>query len=387
VTAAAPLPGGPATGLPADPGADAGAALSAQDSGPAGQAARRKDDHVRLASAQHAEPRAHDFDHVRPLNHPLVAGDRSRVSLATAGRVLSWPVPLYINGMTGGTAHTMTINRALAVAARETGVPIASGSTGILHREPAAIPSFRVLRELNPHGFVMANVNANLTPAQARRSVEILEADGLQVHVNPAQEIVMPEGDRDFTRWADNIAAVVEGVGVPVVVKEVGAGMTRGTVARLRDLGVAAVDVSGRGGTDFTAIESARRDDGGMDYLAGWGQSAVEGLLDAASVDGVDLLASGGVRHPLDVVRALALGATAVGVAGHFLRILLTEGEAALVTRIQGWLTQVGDIMTLLGAHTVADLRGVDLLLTGPVREFCELRGVDAAAYARRSGL
>jgi isopentenyl-diphosphate delta-isomerase len=358
----------------------------AQDPGPAEQDARRKDDHVRLASAQHAVPRAHDFDHVRPLNHPLAAGDRSRVSLATHGRVLSWPVPLYINGMTGGTAHTATINRALALAARETGVPIASGSTGILHREPAAIPSFRVLRELNPDGFVLANVNPNLTPAQARRSVEILEADGLQIHVNPAQEIVMPEGDRDFTRWVENIAAVVAAVGVPVVVKEVGAGMTRGTVQQLRDLGVAAVDVSGRGGTDFTAIESARRDDGGMDYLAGWGQSAVEGLLDAASVDGVDLLASGGVRHPLDVVRALALGATAVGVAGGFLRVLLTEGEAALITRIQAWLTQIGDIMTLLGAHTVEDLRHVDLLITGPVREFCELRGVDAASYARRSG-
>lgn len=361
--------------------------LSANDAGPAAQDARRKDDHVRLASAQHAEPRAHDFDHVRPMNHPLRAGDRSQVSLATSGRALSWPVPIYINAMTGGTAHTATINRALALAARETGVPIASGSTGILHRNADAIPSFRVLRDLNPDGFVLANVNANLSPAQARRSVEILGADALQIHVNPAQEIVMPEGDRDFTRWADGIAAVVQAVDVPVVVKEVGAGMSRGTVAQLRDLGVAAVDVSGRGGTDFTAIESARRDDGGMDYLAGWGQSAVEGLLDAASVDGVDLLASGGVRHPLDVVRALALGATAVGVAGGFLRVLLTEGEAALTARIQAWLTQVGDIMTLLGARTVADLRDVDLLITGPVREFCELRGVDAAAYARRSGL
>jgi isopentenyl-diphosphate delta-isomerase len=87
------------------------------------------------------------------------------------------------------------------------------------------------------------------------------------------------------------------------------------------------------------------------------------------------------------VVRALALGATAVGVAGGFLRVLLTDGEAALVERIRTWLTQVGDIMTLLGARTVADLRRTDLLLTGPVREFCELRGVDAAAYARRSGL
>lgn len=346
----------------------------------------RKADHVRLASAQHAEPRAHDLDHVRPMNHPLAAGDRSAVDLAIRGRVLAWDVPLYINAMTGGTEHTGTINRALARAARETGVPIASGSTGILHREPAAIPSFRVLREANPDGFVMANINANLSPEQARRSVEILEADALQVHLNPAQEIVMPEGDRDFTRWSDNLAAIVEGVGVPVIAKEVGAGMSRGTVTALRDLGVAAVDVSGRGGTDFTAIESDRRTDGGMAYLAGWGQSAVEGLLDAADCD-VDLLASGGLRHPLDAVRALALGALAVGVAGSFLRTLLTDGEVALVQRIETWLGQIGDLMTLLGARTPADLRHTDLLLTGPVREFCELRGIDAGVYARRSGL
>ncbi len=370
--------------MPTDPAGNAGTAGPVD---PAAQDARRKDDHVRLAAQQHALARAHDFDFVRPMNHPMAAGDRTQVSLATRGRVLAWDVPLYINGMTGGTAHTATINRALAVAARETGVPIASGSTGILHRDPSAIPSFRVLRDLNPDGFVLANVNANLTPAQARRSVEILEADALQVHVNPAQEIVMPEGDRDFTRSADNIAAIIQGVGVPVVVKEVGAGMSRGTVAQLRDLGAAAVDVSGRGGTDFVAIESARRDDGGMGYLAGWGQSAVEGLLDASVVPGIDLLASGGVRHPLDVVRALALGATGVGVAGGFLHLLLAEGEAALVDRIRIWLGQIGDIMTLLGARTVADLRDVDLLITGPVREFCELRGIDASAYARRSGL
>jgi isopentenyl-diphosphate Delta-isomerase len=364
----------PGPGLTPDP------AAAAQD-------ARRKDDHVRLAAAQHGEPRTHDFDHVRPMNHPLAAGDRAVVDLAVHGRVLDWPVPLYINGMTGGSEHTATINRALAVAARETGVPIASGSTGIIHRDPAAIPSFRVLRDLNPDGFVLANVNANVSPAQARRSVEVLGADALQVHVNPSQEIVMPEGDRDFTRWADGVAAIVAGAGVPVVVKEVGAGMSRGTVAALRDLGVAAVDVSGRGGTDFGAIEAARRDDGAFDYLAGWGQSAVEGLLDASVVDGVDLLASGGVRHPLDVIRALALGATAVGVAGGFLRLLLDEGESALVARIESWLGQIGDLMTLLGARTPADLRRTDLLLTGPVREFCDLRGIDAAGYARRSGL
>lgn len=210
----------------------------------------------------------------------------------------------------------------------------------------------------------------------------------------------MPEGDRDFTRWQDNLAAIVRTVTVPVVVKEVGAGLSRGTVAVLRDLGVAAVDVAGRGGTDFAAIESARWSGGERGYLAGWGQSAVACLLEASTLEGVGaaggpggagrtepvaLLASGGVRHALDVVRALALGADAVGVAGTFLSTLTESGPDALVELVDRWLVEIRDIMALLGARTVADLRRTDVLLSGPVREYAQVRGVDVAAYARRS--
>ncbi|WP_448060852.1 type 2 isopentenyl-diphosphate Delta-isomerase [Cellulomonas hominis] len=346
----------------------------------------RKDDHVRLVDAQHRPDRANDFDHVRLVHHALAGGDRAAVRLGVRGRALDWPVPLYINGMTGGSDRTAEINRDLAIAARETGIPIASGSLGTIFRDPSSIPSFRVLREANPGGIVMANVNPNVTPAQAREAVDLLGADALQLHLNAAQEIVMPEGDRDFSRWTDNVAAIIAAVDVPVIVKEVGFGMSRRSVADLADLGASAVDVSGRGGTDFAAVENARRAAGDYAYLVGWGQSAVECLLDAAPLRGrVDLLASGGVRSPLDVVRALALGATAVGVAGGFLHVLLAEGVEALVQRIRTWLDQVQDLMTLVGAAEPVALRRTDLLLTGPVREFCELRGIDAAAYARRS--
>lgn len=228
----------------------------------------------------------------------------------------------------------------------------------------------------------------------------------------------MPEGDRDFTAWRDNIAEIVDAVEVPVIVKEVGAGLSRGSIAVLRDLGVGGVDVAGRGGTDFGAIESARRAGGARSYLASWGQSAVSALVDAAGLEGVGpwgrdaagigtrgagaagvlgssapapvdervaLLASGGVRHPLDVVRALALGADAVGVAGQFLQVLVTEGPSALVDTVQEWLEEIRDLMALLGAPDIRALRRTDVLLSGPVREFAELRGIDAAAYARRS--
>lgn len=360
----------------------------------------RKDDHVRLATAQHrlvptgagtggggTPGRASDFDFVRPLHHALSGGDRSQVSLAVAGRELRWPVPLYLNGMTGGSRASGSINRELAIAARETGLPMATGSLSAAFRDPGLLETFTVVRRMCPDGFVMANLSASATPAQARQAVEWLSADALQLHANAAQETVMPEGDRDLTGWVERIAEIVDAVAVPVIVKEVGSGLSGRAIAQSVSAGASAVDVSGRGGTDFVAVESQRRSRGEVAYLAGWGLSTVESLLEGAPSAGeVDILASGGVRHPLDAVRALALGALAVGVAGGFLRILIDDGVSALIAEIAAWLEQIGDIMNLLGARTPADLWRTDLLLTSSVREFCELRGIDAARYARRSG-
>ncbi|MGO1912784.1 MAG: alpha-hydroxy-acid oxidizing protein, partial [Corynebacterium sp.] len=210
----------------------------------------------------------------------------------------------------------------------------------------------------------------------------------LQVHVNPAQELVMPEGDRDFRHWLDRIAEIVEAVDVPVVVKEVGFGLSADSVAELAARGVTTVDVSGRGGTNFIDIENHRRSRQEYTYLSGWGQSTPECLLDTVHGPGgaptVHVLASGGVRTPLDVVRALALGARAVGVSGHFLHVLLTDGPDALVEELDAWTDQVRTLMTLLGAPDVPSLTSTDVLVTGETAEFARLRGIDLPSLARR---
>ncbi|MFC7615499.1 alpha-hydroxy-acid oxidizing protein [Actinokineospora soli] len=230
----------------------------------------------------------------------------------------------------------------------------------------------------------MANINANATVERARAAVDLLRADALQIHLNAIQETVMPEGDRSFAAWAPRIAEIAAGVDVPVVVKEVGFGLSRETVALLRAAGVAAADVGGRGGTNFARIENRRRDPADYAYLDGWGQSAPACLLDAHGLD-LPLLASGGVRHPLDVVRGLALGAVAVGVSGAFLTTLLDGGVAALVERIRTWLDQTAALMTALGARTPADLAHRDVLVHGGLRAFCADRGVDTRRLATRS--
>ncbi|WP_437584693.1 type 2 isopentenyl-diphosphate Delta-isomerase [Paramicrobacterium sp. CJ85] len=348
----------------------------------------RKDDHVRLATEQNrARDRRNDFDEVRFVHHALAAYDLADVDLSVRVGPLTWPVPLYINGMTGGSAETALVNRDLGIVARETGIPIASGSMSAMFRNRETTESFSVLREQNPDGVVLANLSANASPEQAREAVGLLKADALQIHVNSVQEVVMPEGDRAFSHWLGNIERVVSALDVPVIVKEVGFGMSRETVTTLAGAGVRIVDVSGRGGTDFAAIENSRRTGADFSTLSGWGQSAIAGLLDsrsAAEAAGVTLLASGGVRNPLDAVRALSLGAAAVGVAGGFLRVLRDEGIDALIAEITGWLDQIRSITALLGQASPATLTETDVIIGGAVREFCEARGIDIRPYASR---
>ncbi|MDO4241168.1 MAG: type 2 isopentenyl-diphosphate Delta-isomerase [Microbacteriaceae bacterium] len=346
-------------------------------------AASRKEDHIDFALAQQTQAKPSDFDCVEFLHHALGGINIAEVDLAQEIAGKTWQHPLYINAMTGGTERAGVVNRTLAEAAAETGVAVAAGSLGIALDNPETAPSFRVLREANPQGFVFANIGAGRPVSDALRAVELLQADALQIHVNAAQETVMPEGSRNFGDWLDGIAEIAASCPVPVVVKEVGFGLSKRTLSQLREIGVRFADVSGRGGTDFALIEAGRRDDGYAD-LAGFGQSAVVSLLDAPADFGT-LFASGGVRSPLDAVKLLALGAQAVGVAGHFLQTAISGDSAKMAQQLRWWLERTRELCALLGAKSVADLRRTDVLLRGEVREFCELRGVAAAGFARRS--
>ncbi len=357
---------------------------------PAHVRAARKDDHVQLATEQRADqqPR-NDFDDVEFMHHALGGISADAVSLRTTVDAWEWQAPLYINGMTGGTDQTGAINRELAIAARETGLPVACGSVSIALDAPddrAIQHSFRVLRDENPDGFIMANLGVGRGADDAKRAVDLLEANALQVHLNSVQETVMPEGSRNFSDWQRSVETLVAGSPVPVIVKEVGFGLSRRTLTHLTNLGVRVADVSGKGGTDFLRIEDARRDNtiGSFAMMRGYGQSAAACLLDAPA-DAPQLLASGGVRDPFDVVKALALGAAAVGVAGTFLAAVQRGGADTLVPLVQRWQQQIAQIMALLGASRPTELQHTDVLVRGSLAEFSRLRGIDLAALARRS--
>lgn len=346
----------------------------------------RKDEHVSLAKSFYKEA-PNDFDAVHFIHHSLAGADTCSIDLSAQAGIFHLQVPFYINAMTGGSEKTGEINRSLGIIAKETGLMIASGSVNAALADPKLWPTFQSLREENRDGIVLANVGAGATAEKAQLAVEKLQANGLQIHLNLPQELVMPEGDRTFSHWQENIGAIIAKLEVPVIVKEVGFGMTRETVQALLDQGVRYIDISGRGGTSFTQIENARRKDRELDYLADWGQSAVISLLEANEIslpEKTAILASGGVRSAFDIFKALCLGAKAVGISGTILNSLLANGIEGTVQLIEEWKEELRRLYALTGAKTTRELTAKQLLITGEPKTWCEARGIDVRKYALR---
>lgn len=340
--------------------------------------ANRKDEHVKLAEMFFEENRASDFDNVRFIHHsfPEMAIDEADISTSFA--TFNVKQPFFINAMTGGSDRTKSVNEKLAKVARETDLPMASGSLSAAIKDPSLIDSFKIIRKVNPNGLVFANLGPGHTVDNAKKAIDILEADALQIHLNAVQEIVMPEGDRDFSDWLRNIEKIVKSIHVPVIVKEVGFGMSSKTIKHLKDIGVKTIDISGSGGTNFAKIENYRRGSNRFHYLEDYGQSTVISLLEAQEfMKNTEIIASGGIRNPMDIVKSLALGAKGVGIAGLFLNMVLNDGVEKTIETINSWKLEIASIMTLLGKRKVSELVTADLVILGEVREWCIVRGID----------
>ncbi|WP_262314671.1 type 2 isopentenyl-diphosphate Delta-isomerase [Lacticaseibacillus parakribbianus] len=330
----------------------------------------RKDEHVFLAEKYFAPAAAAGFDQVRLLHNPLPETAVEHVSCRPA--LFNWRWPFFINAMTGGSTQTKALNAQLAAVAQACDLAIASGSQSVALREPDLVDTFAVLREQAPTAFIMANLGATADLAAVQAAVAAVGADAIEIHLNTVQEVVMPEGDRDF-HWLANLKRLVEGAAVPVVVKEVGFGMTREALAALAGIGVQVVDLGGRGGTNFVTIENARRPDRDLAYLTDFGQTTVESLLEAQG-SSMAVIATGGIRTPLDVVKALRLGASVVGISGLILHWLIQDGQAATIARLRSWQAQLPALLAMLGASDLQALNRVPVVLSPTLESYARQR-------------
>lgn len=337
--------------------------------------AQRKNEHLSLAEKDFAlSHQDHPFDQVRliPTTLPEMSTQEIHVAPVNLGLKFDWP--FYIEAMTGGSQRSTAINASFARLAKRFNLAMATGSMSIMFKDKTAKDSFAVLRKENPDGFLMANLSANTNYKRAQEAVNFINANALEIHVNAAQELIMQEGDRKLY-WLETLAELTTRLNVPVIVKEVGFGMSKETIAQLEQVGIKWINVSGTGGTNFAQIEDQRNHELNFTDLHSWGLTTPESLLEAHfKRPTTHLIASGGITSPLDVVKAGVLGAQAVGVAGYFLHVLIKEGEKGLEKELTRWQTELPRIMTLVETTDWADLYLVDHVFSSDLLAYANQR-------------
>jgi isopentenyl-diphosphate delta-isomerase len=248
-------------------------------------------------------------------------------SLNLFGKKLA--APILISSMTGGTSAAETINLRLAEAAQECGIAMGVGSQRAAIEHPEQAQTFQV-RSVAPDILLFANLgavqlNEGYGIDECRRAVDMIQADALILHLNPLQEAVQDAGDTNFAGLARKLEVICKKLEVPVIVKEVGWGISERTAKLLANCGVSAIDVAGAGGTSWSQVEMHRAPDEFTRQLAatfvGWGIPTAESILNVRkAVPEMTVFASGGLKDGLDIAKCIALGATLGGMAGQFLK-------------------------------------------------------------------
>lgn len=330
----------------------------------------RKADHIRINLEEDVQSGlTNGMGRYRFVHQALPELDLRQVSLRAKFLAHSLDAPLLISSMTGGTEEARRVNRTLAEAAQVLGIAMGLGSQRAALEDPALENTFQV-RDLAPSILLMANLGAvQLNYAygaeECRRAVEMVNADALILHLNPLQEALQPEGNTDFSHLLSRIELVCHSLSVPVIVKEVGWGISGKVAHWLADAGVAGIDVAGAGGTSWSQVEMHRASSPHAARLAAafvdWGIPTAEALRQCHSeLPNLPLVASGGIRDGVDVAKCIALGAALVGAAHPFLEAAARSVEA-VVEAAQLIEQELRIVMFAVGARDLDALQATPL--------------------------
>jgi isopentenyl-diphosphate delta-isomerase len=331
----------------------------------------RKSDHIKINLEQDVRSGlTNGMERYHFVHEALPELDLETVntSLTLFGKKLA--APILISSMTGGTEQAEAINQRLAEAAQEYHVAMGVGSQRAALEDSQQIHTYSVTREIAPNILLFANLgavqlNSGFDLDDCRRAVDMLQADALFLHLNPIQEAVQAGGDTSFAGLAKKIAGICKKLEVPVIVKEVGWGISERTARILAECGVAAIDVAGAGGTSWSQVELHRAPDDFTRQMAAtfvdWGIPTSDSILNVRkAASGMIIFASGGLKDGLDIAKCIALGATLGGFAGQFLKAaaISTEKVTELMrlTKQQIQVTMFG-----VGAANLKALRNIEL--------------------------
>jgi len=348
-----------------------------------GNIEERKRDHISLCldlgdEVEFAEKTTW-LEHVELIHDalPELSWDEISLEASLLGRKFSCPI--LIEGMTGGAREAYEINKNLAEAAEKLNIPMGVGSQRAGIENPSLAETYSIARKAAPRCFLIGNLSGVEIAAHgisyAEKAVEIIEADALAIHLNVLQEIIQPEGSRNFKGVLRAIEMLCDKLDVPVIVKEVGFGISREVAEKLVRAGVKAIDVAGAGGTNWARIEGERVRGLKMikartaELYSEWGIPTAASILEVSGIRGLEVIASGGIRNGLQAAKAIALGACFIGMARPLLKPAL-KGPEHVEKVIMRVAEELRAAMLLTGSKTIRDLRKCKYVLLGPLREW-----------------
>jgi len=358
----------------------------------------RKFEHIEVCLREDVEMHCNTtgFEDVWLVHRCLPEIDVDEIELETNFLGFKLRAPLLISAMTGGHPKAEEINSALAQVAEEMGLAMAVGSQRVALLDESLVDTFAVVRKKAPTAYIIANIGAaqlvsHFDISDVRKAIEMIEANALNIHLNPAHEFSQMKGDLKFKGVLRAIRKVSEAIDIPVIVKETGCGISREDALRLVEEGlVKAIDVAGAGGTSWCKVEALRARRRGDSFKADvaeafseWGIPTVVSLIEVRSGVNVPVIASGGVRSGVDCAKAIALGADLVGIALPVLRAV-SRGIDVLKAYLNILIEQLRGAMFLTASQNLRDLRRAEVVITGRVKEWLQMRGIDVNEYLRK---
>ncbi|MFP3984807.1 MAG: type 2 isopentenyl-diphosphate Delta-isomerase [Candidatus Bathyarchaeia archaeon] len=363
----------------------------------ASQTENRKADHLRISLDKDVNARqtTTGFEDVHLVHQALPEVNRDKIRLATKVFHHEFSAPILVGAMTGGTPEAEKINGFIAEAIEELGLGMGVGSQRAALEEPKLESTYKIVRKKAPDAFLVANLGApqlvqGYGVREAEKTVEMIEADALAIHLNALQEAIQPEGEAHYASVLQKIEAIAEKLQIPVIVKETGAGISAEVAKKLEQSGVRGIDVSGAGGTSWAAVEYYRAEtakDAFRQQLGenfwDWGIPTVISLVEVSQSTKLTVIASGGVRTGIDIAKAVALGADLASMSTPILRPA-TKSSSEVKKTLSLFIEGLRNAMFLAGAESIEELKKTPVVMLGNTAEWLEKRGFKPDLYARR---
>ena len=358
---------------------------------------KRKSDHIKICLGQKAQARkaSTGFEDVHFVHKALPETDKRKIDLSTTVFGHLFAAPLIVGAMTGGTAEASRINGAIAEAVEKLHLGMGVGSQRAAIEDKKLEKTFAVARKKAPTAFLIANIGGvqlvhGYGLKEVKRTMEMIDADALAIHLNPLQEAVQPEGQTDFEGILAKISEVAGELDKPVIVKETGSGIAAEEARKLEAAGVKGIDIGGCGGTSFAAVEYYRakgQENSGQRSLGcefwDWGIPTVVSLVEATQTVKIPVIASGGVRSGTDIAKSLALGASLSSLSQPVLQAAV-EGAKETERMLSCLVEEMWNVMFFVGAEKVEHLAKTPVVVTGRTAEWLKTRGFNVESYARR---